>query len=248
MISSILQYSTIDFRFLKANLNQLTKISDEVIIPICTSFFNGEPESKDLFEQSLEIIKLYTNTKIHLFDWNGPKCGPNYYHNLSRKIGTDISKNDWLLFVDADEIIDDNFNNWFDAHKNEDTIFWFTCYWYFREPTLQSNTFEGAGLLTPKKYCNWNLEHWQERPQLLYNSNALDGYRNHFFGKDNLPLLHHYSWVRNKKDMLTKVNNWGHQHDRDWVSLVEEEFARPFNGTDFVHGYTYSTVENKFNL
>ena len=29
---------------------------------------------------------------------------------------------------------------------------------------------------------------------------------------------------------------------------IEEEFSRDFNGTDFVHGYSYNIVENTFNI
>ena len=66
--------------------------------------------------------------------------------------------------------------------------------------------------------------------------------------KEGTPFVHHYSWVRTKEEMLKKVENWGHKHDKNWTSLIEEEFSRPFNGTDFVHGYSYNIVENKFNI
>ena len=55
-ISSILQYSTIDFRFLEANLKQLSKFSDEIIIPICDHFFNGDFENMELTDEQLEDI------------------------------------------------------------------------------------------------------------------------------------------------------------------------------------------------
>ena len=48
--------------------------------------------------------------------------------------------------------------------------------------------------------------------------------------------------------MLKKVHNWGHKHDKPWKELVEKEFEKEFDGTDFIHGYTYTIVENKFNL
>ena len=59
--------------------------------------------------------------------------------------------------------------------------------------------------------------------------------------------------------MLKKVQNWGHKDDtaetawyfkskKTWTELVEEEFSKEFDGTDFVHGYEYKIVENKFNL
>ena len=30
--------------------------------------------------------------------------------------------------------------------------------------------------------------------------------------------------------------------EKDWNSLIEEEFSRDFNGTDFVHGYDYEIL------
>ena len=55
-------------------------------------------------------------------------------------------------------------------------------------------------------------------------------------------------WVRTKEDMINKVKNWGHKNDKNWIDCVEEEFGRSLNGTDFIHGYSYTQVENKFNL
>ena len=60
--------------------------------------------------------------------------------------------------------------------------------------------------------------------------------------------MHHYSWVRTQQEMLAKVGGWGHKHDKDWATLINEEFSREFNGTDFVHGYTYVNVENYYNI
>jgi hypothetical protein len=48
--------------------------------------------------------------------------------------------------------------------------------------------------------------------------------------------------------MIKKVKNWSHKYDRDWEALVEEEFSRNFNGTDFVHQYQYELVDNKFKI
>ena len=98
-----------------------------------------------------------------------------------------------------------------------------------------------------KKYCNWDLNHYQERQQFFGLSNFKCGDKE-LIGYENKPVIHHFSWVRTKDEMLQKVNSWGHRFDRDWGKLVEEEFTRPFNGTDFVHGYNYDVVKNEFNL
>jgi hypothetical protein len=39
--------------------------------------------------------------------------------------------------------------------------------------------------------------------------------------------------------MLKKVSTWAHKTDKNWNALIEEEFSREFNGTDFVHNYKY---------
>jgi hypothetical protein len=247
MISSILQYSTMDLRFLEVNLTQLSKFSDEIIIPICDHFFNGQPENTELLEKSFEIASKFPKCSIYMFEWEGHQSNTGYYHNLSRAIGTDIAKNDWLLFVDADEIVDDGFEYWFETIKNTNYIYWLTCYWYFREPIYQATKTESAGLLIRKEDCNWNL-HVREERQQLFNHKLINGDRISIVSKDNKPFIHHYSWYRTKEEMLKKVENWGHKNDTNWTALVEEEFSRPFNGTDFVHGYQYNIVENKFNL
>ena len=252
MISSILQYSTIDFDFLEANLIQLSKFSSEIIIPICTHFFNGEIENKYLLQKTEEIVKSYPKANILYFDWDGIKKHNCYYHNLSRKLGTEQAKNEWLLFVDADEIVSDEFGEWFESVKHLDKAWWFSCYWYFREPIYQAIANEGAGLLVPRKYCEWDINNSLERAQLfqkLYDANKLimSDFQE-ILSTSGKKLVHHYSWVRSQQDLLKKTNNWGHNKDKDWERLINEEFCRPFNNTDFVHNYSYHIVDNYFNL
>ncbi len=42
--------------------------------------------------------------------------------------------------------------------------------------------------------------------------------------------------------MLKKISTWGHNKDRNWVELVEEEFTRPFNGNCFVNNYKFKII------
>ena len=95
--------------------------------------------------------------------------------------------------------------------------------------------------------CNWNINVRDERQQFHVGPNFIHGGYNHIL-VDGKPMIHHFSWVRTKEEMLKKVHNWGHKNDTNWIDLVEEEFSRPFSGTDFIHKYQYNIVENKFNL
>jgi len=247
MISTILQYSTLDFRFLKVNLDQLSQISDEIIVPICDHLFNGEPENQELLKKSIKIINSYPNSQAYTFEWQGFNPNPGYYHNLSRLLGTQIAKNEVLFFVDTDEIVDSKkFNKWIKTEYKKDTTYWITCYWYFREPIYQSKSYEGCGLLITKDKCNWNINIRDERQQ-LHTGKWIHGGYNHIL-VDGEPIMHHFSWVRTKEEMLKKVQNWGHKNDTNWVDLVEKEFQESFKGVDFIHGYSYNIVDNKFNL
>ena len=52
MISVSVQYSTPDIKFLRANLTQNSKFSDDIIISICSHLFSGEPENKELLKET----------------------------------------------------------------------------------------------------------------------------------------------------------------------------------------------------
>jgi len=256
MISSILSYCTIDFKFLEVNIKQLSNFSDEIIIPICTHLFSGELENQDLLKKSIDIIKKYSRCKYVLFDWEGQKENISYYHTMSRKIGTDLSKNNWLLFVDADEIASDNFKTWFLSVCDTEQSFWMSCYWYFREPIYRSKTLESCGLLVRKQECDWNCNLRSERQQLFpILKNLIHGDKILILDQNKEPLFHHFSWVRTKEEMLKKVKNWGHSDSKDSLKLaktieqtIKHEFLRPFNGTDFIHNYEYDVVDNIFNI
>lgn len=253
-ISVILQYSTIDFNFLEVNLQQSSKFSDEIIVTMCTHFFDGNEENVDLYQKSKEIISNFPNTKLIEIPYDKTtKHTSTYYHNLSRFIGMSLSKNDWVFFLDADEIVSDEFSDWFELNKYEDKSYYFSCYWYFREPIYQAVQTESAGLLTKKINCqNWDLYNILERNQFiqkLYDENKLvHGDLTPILSPSGNVMVHHFSWVRTKEQMLDKVKNWGHKNDKNWIELIHQEFNKPFDGTDFVHGYQYNTVENNYNI
>lgn len=256
-ITTIIQYNTNDIEFLKSNLQQSSKFSDNIIVTICDYLFNGEKENEDLLNKSYQIISEFEKSTIIKIKYDTNNYyPPHYYHNLSRFVGAMSAKTDWLFFLDCDEIVTDKFKDWFDSNKEKELAFIFNCYWYFREPIYRAKTEEAAGLLIRKSDCkDWDLFSKLERAQFyqdLYNKDKLyninHGYEYRIVDNSGELLMHHFSWVRDKQQMLSKVKNWGHKDDKDWVSLVEEEFSRDFNGTDFIHGYQYDIVDNIFNI
>src|SRR5690606_51952 len=120
-------------------------------------------------------------------------------------------------------------------------------YWYFREPTNRAKQFEDTIVLAQRKALDQEILLHQNERDAIYN--LLPGPKRRCVTDcDGLPMFHHYSWVRTYDEMLKKVRSWGHKNDRDWSSLVHEEFASPFRGTDFVHGYSYDIVKPSFDI
>jgi hypothetical protein len=244
MISVIISYSSNEKRFIETLVNECLKFSDNVIISAYTTFFDGEKD-KDV----LNDICLNKNNKVSvtLNDSSEYKTIKDK-HNGLRFNAIPLAKYDYILFLDGDEIpngdlMRDYLSN--QAYKQYDALS-FRCYWYFREATYQANRFEECGVIVRKSMCTRKfLFHESERWNF---TNVTSNYvRNQ--NQNEEVIMHHFSWVRTKDEMLKKVKAWGHTNDKNWVDLIEEEFSRDFNGVDFVHNYGYNILEKPlFNI
>tara|TARA_Y100000310_G_scaffold42842_1_gene40020 strand:+ start:1197 stop:2156 length:960 start_codon:yes stop_codon:yes gene_type:complete len=274
-IASIISYCSLDDRFIRLCINQALKVSSQVILTHCTHLFDGEPEDTTTLKQ---LKKEYPTVDFVEFEWDSTH-NPRYWHNLGRIKGQEAVREElgWIHFLDSDEIIDTKLFEAFlnDPHTYNYGMYRFASYWYFREPTHRALptqhegrgklTYEQASVLIRKEFSNLNVNLNAEREQLhvcTYCSKNLPHERDLFNTVWNgEPMLHHFSWVRTKEEMLRKVKLFGHydgivwsfaggvgSSEKDFPSLIEEEFSRPFNGKDFIHGYDYETVEDIFGI
>lgn len=245
-IAVVVCYCSNDSRFIEKCLDQALLVSNNIIVPISDHLFGGDPE--DL--ESIRILaSKYPQVDFRIFEWH-PGKPPRYWHNMSRILGNSMISDeyDWVLFLDADEVLEaDLFNKFVNSSTFESyDTYKLGCYWYFRDPTYQSKSFEASPVLVRKQLISINPEDVHcEREQVFEYLNVPKQF---LVLQDDSPLVHHFSWVRTKEEMLKKVKNWGHASDTNWQALVEEEFSRPFNGTDFIHNYQYTIVDNKFNI
>lgn len=246
MVSVVINYCTNDERFIRKSLNNVLKVTDDVVVPISDHFFDGTPEN---FKSLEDLIIEYPNVTFKVYRWNNSQF-PRYWHNYSRIIGTHFAKYDWILYLDSDEIIEvEPFKKFLNSDLNQYDSYKLACYWYFREPIYQSTHWEDSPVLVKKNLVNINpFSVYLEREQM---HEMLDVRKKRMVTIDGLPFVHHYSWVRTKDEMIKKVKTWAHNEDnlgKNWVELIEDEFSGEFKGTDFVWKYTYNIVENKFNL
>lgn len=246
MIEAVILYSTNDYRFLHSCVTNLLACGIKCHIVTYTHMWNGQEENSTLLEESYKQFEADSRVSFYRLDWR-PGQSPWYWEALGRHLATkNISDQcNYVLYIDVDEIIDpDGFETWRSTFNySEFDSLKLANYWYFRLPTLQATALEDSVVLTKKELAQ----------QVPFYPSGRDPY---FVGQKKLrmvgresPIIHHYSWVRTKEEMLKKVANWGHASDRsNWVDLINREFSQDFTGTDFVHGYTFKSVPNYFNI
>lgn len=242
-ISTVISFSSIESKFFAPLVTEIERFCDDIIVVAHDHFFNGQPENLALMK---ELEAQHPQTKWIILPWHS-SLESRLCHNNARWAGALVAKNSHVLFIDADEIPDGFLmKRWLENEPlNEYPLHTFACYWYFRDPKFQAKKLEHCGLLADmtklkKEMFFTELERWifmkypvETKKYCMLNGNVI---------------FNHYSWVRTKEEMLAKVTSWGHKNDADWVKRVEEEFMHEFSGKDFVHGYSYNTVLNIFNI
>jgi hypothetical protein len=259
-IGAVVNYCTNEYPFLRACLGQLSAFCSRVVVPVCDRFFDGTPEDAPLLERS-EKESAGLAGFLH-WTWDPDEqtgdAGRMYWEGKARWLGIQaLDGCDFVLLLDVDEVVDGRrFVEWLEGFRTTAELpggrreitwrdvdaFRFLSYWYFRDAAYRARTREWAGLLVRRsRLARETVISPHARNSLFAMTPGLraDAVR----GLDTAPLVHHYSWVRTRDQMLKKVRSWGHARDRNWEALVEEEFSRPFNGTDFVHGYKFTSVE-----
>lgn len=243
-VTGIITGCSLDARFLDACVNNTAAVCENVKLVLCETLFDGTPEPDEFLAMAQ---KTYARVAEVVIFPQMPGQGAKYHHNMARWVGVAKAKTDWLLMLDADEILDPGrFSDRLLTGPGPYSSLSFACYWYFRSPRYRAKTLERAGLFcrrdvfTEDKAFTGKERYWMEGAP--WHGHAI-------FDYEGKPLLHHYSWVHTKAELLRKVSGWGHafDEDRNWTKMVEKEFERktfyPEKDTDFVHGYSFERCE-----
>lgn len=241
-ITTIVTGCSLDARFLAPCIENARMASERIILVLCDRLFNGEREPDEFIRSAKSTFNMIAEVLVFPMV---PGKDAKWHHNMARWLGIRKAQTEWLLLVDADEV--------FDGPKLCERLLTgpgpysslsFACYWYFRSPAYRAKAVERAGL-----FCRRDL--WTEEnafgPKERYWVEGAPWHGHGIFDFEGKPLLHHYSWVHTKAEMLRKVSGWAHSGDQDWTEMVEKEFLRekfdPEKDSDFVHGYSYERCE-----
>jgi len=246
-IATVINFCSSDYPFLKHCVLAAAPFSQQILIPVCDHFYDGQPEDLETLKAIYAEFPFCTFLQYpfhHSLSLAG--CVKRrFLPNLARLLSFYFTKEpiDYLFFLDADEIVEtEKFLLWLEQFPLEDyDAVRLACYWYFREARHQSLEWEDTPLLIKKTAvsCEGIMDPLERAG--LFDQLTSSKLR-YVKGVDERPLIHHYSWVRTKEQLLHKVATWSHRNERQWHTLLEEEFSRPFSGRDFVHGYSFKEV------
>lgn len=260
----VINYCSNERPFLVPLLEQCMNVTQNIVVVYGDKLYDGTPESEDVmidyYRYKYPFIKFaeYTVDLDKKVDkMRGVVKRPTaYWCNLARWIGiktfqmtTDI---DWFLFLDADEIPDgERFQEWLIKNMLDKTHnYKLANYWYFKDPCFQAQTYEDSVLLVHKdQLTEDSVFHDDERDGILKVSGLPQ--KRMVMGMDNMPMFHHFSWVRGKKGITVKLRTWAHRDDifkNVDIQQIVKYIYRNDDVNDCVHNYQYTKVANKFGI
>jgi hypothetical protein len=267
-IATVISFCSNDYQCLRPNILSVKKFSNQIIVPYCDHFYNGEPEDFKIIAKAIkenpeaQFIKFTYDPKATRNIWRGwtylfrlfghhKVYGPLYWCCYNNQVGFQaVKKNiDYVLFLDTDEIIDSTrFLPWLDTKQYQNyNVLRLGNFWYWRKPIYQSTSYEAISILAKRTVLvSTNFITHAERHG-MYQS-IPQPKKDMVMGLNNKPMIHHYGWAKPKANLLKKVRTWGHSKDRNWVKLIEKEFKKDFDGTDFLGHNQYKTVKPFLNI
>jgi len=259
-IGTVILATTDDIQFLHVLVRQAALFSTEIVLSFGNQFYNKELERESViseFSNSIDDLKDVSITIVR-YDLQDTildaSVNPsNYWHCHGRWVGIQALHNDidYVLLLDADEVPEGNaFKDWLETKEylNYDCMK-MANYWYWREPIYRArNIIEDSIVFIKREHANKMHLTLQTHERTSTYDLCSGNKTREILGISGRPMFHHFSWVRTYKQMLRKVITWGHKHDRDYVSMVQEEFSHEFSGTERMRGYAYDLVPNIFNI
>jgi hypothetical protein len=256
MIGVVINYCSNEQMFIRHTLNECSKFTKDIIVSYGSQMYDGTPET---FDETL--VKEYPHVRFLKYEVDltlspdkleGVVRRPTaYWCNLARWQGIQAMPLhvEWILFIDADEVPEGTkFQTWLNNSSLDDrSLYKLANYWYFKEPTNQSQTWEDSVLMVPRKHITRAaVFHDDERDGIVKVTNLKQNRMVH--GVEGTPMFHHYSWVRTKEGLIKKIRTWAHRDDifngADAEAVVNYIY-RNDDVNDVVHNYTYNKVTSR---
>lgn len=250
-ISAVIPFASYDYPFFKRCIDNLLLLGIECIVVVYDHLYGGEPENTHILNICERWYKNEPLFQMVRLNWT-PGHRPIYWEAFARHMGALHSSigNEYLLFIDIDEIIDPiEMDKWLSKKKyRRYRGIKLNCYMYDRKPTLQLKKPHYNTILCKKWYALSLGFKPEARLQFFNNKNKISRWLAKlrlnpiFYIYRGKPFIHHYTGYRNNMDK--KLNNWSHCDDPKIVKAIIES---RYESIDSLLKKV-NVVENKFNL
>lgn len=249
--------------FLGQLLRECLHFSKDIVVSYTDKMYNGDHEDLSYINKVIDsfpdvkFVKYDVDLSLPKEKMQGVQNRPTaYWHNLARftAINALNPDTDWVFVLDADEIPEGvRVSQWLQQIGKDLSInecYKLATYWYFKYPIFQAQSYEDSILLIHKSHLTPNNVFGDnERDFTITNSQTT--LKREVMGLDGKPLWHHFSFVRTKENLKKKLSSWGHRDDllkNVNIDDVVNYVFRDAGVNDFVHGYKYNIVDNKFDI
>jgi hypothetical protein len=261
-IGIVINYCSNERSFLLPIINECLKVTKHIAICYGDKLYDNTPEESDVLLEyckfkypSIKFLQYKVDITTPVTELKGVVRRPTaYWCNLARWLGYSALKTevDWIMFLDADEIPDgERMHSWLlNTTLDKAYNYKLANYWYFKLPIYQAKTHEDSILLVHKDQLHEDsVFHDDERDGILKVSGLPQ--KRMVMGLDDKPMIHHYSWVRSKTGIATKLRTWAHRDDlfkNVDIQQIVEYIYRNNEVNDCVHNYQYEIVDNHFKV
>lgn len=271
-IGTMILYSTQCDKFIREIIKQCKKFSTKICIITTDKSFDGndtqdEQKLKKLYDDYIndpiiscielewskdQIFPGRESYELSMKNKNGwaPGGWIKGWYGICRYTGFLNLKDetDYVLFLDSDEIVDgERFNLWKSEELNKYPnieAFKFLNYWYLNDPTKQATSLEDSIVMIKSVNYPENLFFTDAERHGMCNA-KLNRLENITY--QGIPIIHHYSYVRDKTALIGKMKNT-HGQDICNESEVLQSVEKILSGIDIIHQYKYKSVNNCFNI
>lgn len=233
-ITTIISYYSNDYRYIEKTIEEAKRFSSSIVVTVCDHYFDGSKENETLLKQTYAAFPEVTFVQYaflpdRLYGFAEPATiNHPYWFDLcnatSRYIGFFFAQNEYLLFLDCDEIIEgDRMVKWLSTkeYQNYDAMRWFQ-YYYLQKATERFRAWQIGGLFAKKKSINPSL--MIQRYDRIGIYEAIEGKKKEdLLSLDQTPMIHHYCWVKPEQERTIKAQNRREYFNRDkkWNSIYQ---------------------------
>lgn len=243
-ISVVIPFCSFEADLIDRVVASCAPVSDDIVLVVLSHRFDGSDDAA-AWDIATRVARTHAGVRPVRLQWRPmPGAPTRFWINEMRMHGFGVARHDWILFLDADEVIREptSFARWFESARQDTSVaaYKLSNYWYFLSEKRRARELEDSAVLIRRDWVHMAaFRQYHLERELLVDALPAGRLRRATRDLGGAPLIDHFSWVRPKDVLLAKAAAWTHRGEKPWEELIETAFQENLLTTrDFVHGRT----------